>query len=338
MLSARCILSLLAVALCLLVQTASGAKTAVTLEVEFLDETEDVSILFKTEVPVGETIETLLEQPFGSLPSEVYRNETYTATILIDEDQLYRLEIRQRFAALGIRKYSLFRGTSTEDRENIIFVDSAVQEFEGNYVFVPSHAARSSLRATPPPIRATSATTRITSAPSPTPTSVPSLTPSSSPSSAPYTRTLAPTKDIYNDDDLSATMETVLFVIRFGHTPEHVKILIEEKPILDKDNNKKSQIVPDSNIIFKQDFGSLSSSEFRNKAAQVALSVEEDVVYSLKVFQRGSANGVKSYALFEGTKRKRDFILVSEDFMIDVKVSKRIFMVDSDDDDDDIIY
>ena len=100
-----------------------------TLVIDFASDTEDVQVEFKTEVVVNETPEVLLNLPFDSFPESKYQNKRFVKRIAVTRGLLYRLEIRQRGGAVGVKKYELGEDIVAA---NLMFTDSHVRPFEGN--------------------------------------------------------------------------------------------------------------------------------------------------------------------------------------------------------------
>lgn len=134
------------------IQGIDTTDAAVTLKIQFGIDTEDVSIVAKTEVAITETPVVRYDMPFDSFPESTYQDQTLVVTIPVERGVLHRLEIRQRDDAQGIIQYELYEGSST-DPSMLFFRDSFVGAFEGNYFIVEEEPTSS-----PTPAPASTAT------------------------------------------------------------------------------------------------------------------------------------------------------------------------------------
>lgn len=118
------------------IQDIDTTDAAVTLKIQFGRDTEDVSIVAKTDVVITETPVVRYDMPFDSFPESTYQDQTFVVTFPVERGVLHRLEIRQRDGAQGIIQYELYEGSSSTDPSMIFFKDSFVGAFEGNYFIV----------------------------------------------------------------------------------------------------------------------------------------------------------------------------------------------------------
>ena len=233
-----------------------------TLVIDFAGNTEDVSVEFKTEVVINKTPEMLLNFPFDAFPERTWQNKRFVKRIGVVRGQLYRLEIRQRENTEGVRGYALYKGSSI-DEANLMFTDSHVSTFEGNYAILE----KPQQDRTPPPTKR--------------PTRNQTKRPTRRPTKAPR-RTLRPTR--------AKKKTKVTLSIRFAAEPEDVSVIVKSRVPLNEE----------SHIVLDQPFDSFRESRYKNKRFRKTFDVFEDTLYAIELRQRFGANGVKEYSLFKG--------------------------------------
>lgn len=123
---------------------------SVTLKIQFAKDTEDVSVLVKTDVPLCETSVVVYDMPFDSFPESEFQDEAFLVTLPIERGVLHTLAIRQRSDSEGIAQYELYDGDSP-DPSMLRFRDSSPGRFQSNYFIIEKDSAPTPSPTTAPP-------------------------------------------------------------------------------------------------------------------------------------------------------------------------------------------
>jgi len=125
-----------------LVPPITELETAVTLEIDFGPNTDDVSIRLETYVPLSETAEVLYFRDFMEYPSQQYGNQYYIETIPVAYDVLYVLQIRTKNedgssseASEGIKEYSVYQGYGIDDNL-LLYRDTFIDHYESQTIYI----------------------------------------------------------------------------------------------------------------------------------------------------------------------------------------------------------